>query len=172
MAKTFAGEAAGDVRDLATNLKDVASGFREVTKEVTGYIALQRENLDLSRQKVAVLAAVGSGVSAGGIGGAGVLAGVNAPGGGAGVLAGVNLAGGGGGVLAGVNRAGGGSGVLVSVNGADIGQEVAAQMGRRATAGEKTIARTLSQGFTRLEETIRSGARGDGGAAFRANGGV
>ena len=54
MAKTFAGNAAEDVRALGNNLRGVADGFRDITQAASSLIELRKENLGLARQELGV----------------------------------------------------------------------------------------------------------------------
>jgi len=188
MPRTFAGEAAVEVGDLGSSLRDTAAGFAAVTKEVASFAAAREANISVATKELGILSqglatakefnsvlATGkqlgdSVISTGQRGGAGVRASTSTPGGG-GVRASTSDPSGGT-VLASVNGPRGASGVLVSVNGAEIGSEIASQLARKTTAGDRALSRTITQGFDRLEQTIRSGTRSDGGAAFRAGGGV
>lgn len=189
MPKTFAGEAAKEVGDLAVNLQGAAAGFRAVTQEAAGYVELQKVNVALAREKAAIIAQTNAAAAAGR---GGTQPRINGPtGGGDGTIANINgPAIVGGGVLASVGGPATGSGVLASVNGPGAAEIVKtlktgfaslkkapsvggeeSQAERIPTAGDRQITRTLTQGFASLERVLRSG-RNDGGAGFRSRGGV
>jgi len=164
MADSFAKKAALDVGELGASLRDTAAGFAQVSQQVERFAAAREANISVAQKELAVL---NSGLST-----AKALQTTLAQGrqtGAAGVR--TTSQGGGGGVR--TTRTQGGGGVLAGVNGKDIADGVLAGMGRSTSAGERGIKAAINSGFNKLDKTIRTSTqRNDGGAAFRANGGV
>ena len=163
MAKTFAGDAVVEVAALASRLREVGDGFAVVTSRIEGFASARERNAAISVREVAIMEkAVSVATQFNAVAGQNVQLGQGQ------ITTGSPI---GGGVLASSSMPSGG-GVLAGVNAGEIGAGVVAAMGRSTTAGERGIKAAVNTGFARLEGVIKSTSHNDGGAAFRANGGV